>query len=121
MGAHFAKYIAAGIGHDDVEDMYKNAHKAIRENPEFKPKAKKDIKITARATRSSMARTPTFATSRKPSPSVSPPSLPRSRTTPSVFWPPWKPRRRKKSKCFDNASYFWPLLCYFFTQNLFSV
>jgi len=44
--AHFAKYIAAGIGHDDVEDMYKNAHKAIRENPEFKPKTKKDIKIT---------------------------------------------------------------------------
>jgi len=36
--AHFAKYIEHGIGSDDVEDMYKSAHAAIRENPEFEKK-----------------------------------------------------------------------------------
>jgi len=44
--AHFAKYIAAGIAADDVEDMYKNAHSKIRDAPEHKKAAKKDIKIT---------------------------------------------------------------------------
>jgi len=35
---HFAEYIKHGIGADDVEDMYKDAHAKIRENPEFKKK-----------------------------------------------------------------------------------
>jgi large subunit ribosomal protein L5e len=37
--SHFAKYIAAGVGPDDMEDMYAGAHKAIRANP---VKAKKE-------------------------------------------------------------------------------
>lgn len=37
----FASYIEAGIGADDLEDMYLEAHKAIRENPEFEKKPKK--------------------------------------------------------------------------------
>merc|ERR1711976_35012 len=44
--AHFAKYIDAGIDADSLEDMYKEAHAKIRENPEFEPKEKKDITIT---------------------------------------------------------------------------
>lgn len=36
--AHFAKYIAAGIGADNMEEMYTNAHKAIRANPDSKKK-----------------------------------------------------------------------------------
>jgi large subunit ribosomal protein L5e len=39
--SHFAKYIAAGVSADDMEDMYANAHKAIRANP---VKAKKEAK-----------------------------------------------------------------------------
>jgi len=31
--AHFSKYIAAGINADNMEEMYANAHKAIRANP----------------------------------------------------------------------------------------
>jgi large subunit ribosomal protein L5e len=37
--SHFAKYIAVGVGPDDMEDMYAGAHKAIRANP---VKAKKE-------------------------------------------------------------------------------
>lgn len=44
--AHFAKYIENGISADDVEDMYKDAHTAIRENPEFEKKEKKTVTIT---------------------------------------------------------------------------
>jgi large subunit ribosomal protein L5e len=32
----FARYIAAGVGADDIEGMYEEAHKAIRENPFIK-------------------------------------------------------------------------------------
>lgn len=41
--AHFAKYIAAGIDSEKVEDMYSDAHKKIRENPAAKPATKKAI------------------------------------------------------------------------------
>merc|ERR1719169_396921 len=44
--AHFAKYISNNISPDNVEDMYTNAHKKIRENPDHKPAAKKGIKWT---------------------------------------------------------------------------
>merc|ERR1712007_363100 len=44
--AHFAKYIEHGIGSDDVEDMYKEAHTKIRENPEFEPKSKEEQSTT---------------------------------------------------------------------------
>merc|ERR1740117_1278112 len=42
--AHFAKFLAAGIEPDKVEDMYTDAHSKIRENPDAKPAAKKGIK-----------------------------------------------------------------------------
>jgi len=41
--AHFAKFIAAGIDSEKVEDMYTEGHKKIREDPDFKPAAKKSI------------------------------------------------------------------------------
>lgn len=44
--AHFAKYIAAGINADAVEDMYTAAHKKIRADPASKPAAKKSIAWT---------------------------------------------------------------------------
>eukprot|EP00747_Dinoflagellata_sp_TGD_P121851 gnl/TRDRNA2_/TRDRNA2_173499_c0_seq1.p2 gnl/TRDRNA2_/TRDRNA2_173499_c0~~gnl/TRDRNA2_/TRDRNA2_173499_c0_seq1.p2 ORF type:complete len:319 (+),score=113.99 gnl/TRDRNA2_/TRDRNA2_173499_c0_seq1:70-1026(+) len=42
--AHFAKYIAADIDADKMEDMYTEAHSKIREDPAFEPKEKKGIK-----------------------------------------------------------------------------
>jgi len=39
--AKFSKYIAAGIDGDSLEDMYKEAHAAIRANPEHVPTEKK--------------------------------------------------------------------------------
>lgn len=36
---HFSKYIADGVSPDDIEDMYLNAHKKIREDPSFTKKA----------------------------------------------------------------------------------
>lgn len=36
----FAKYVAEGISADDVEDMYKEAHAAIRADPSPKPAVK---------------------------------------------------------------------------------
>merc|ERR1711957_747107 len=42
-GNHVAKYVAAGIGNDDVEDMYKDCHTKIRENPVAKAITKKGI------------------------------------------------------------------------------
>merc|ERR1719454_1377537 len=41
--AHFAKYIADGKDADTLEDMYTDAYAKIREDPEFKPVAKKEI------------------------------------------------------------------------------
>ncbi|GET00790.1 60S ribosomal protein L5 [Rhizophagus clarus] len=40
----FSKFIEAGIGADDLETMYKNAHANIRADPVFKPTEKKDYK-----------------------------------------------------------------------------
>ena len=36
----FSSYIEADVGSDDIEEIYKNAHAAIRENPSFKPTEK---------------------------------------------------------------------------------
>jgi len=36
----FGQYIAAGVGPDDIEQMYAGAHKAIRADPEHKKTAK---------------------------------------------------------------------------------
>jgi len=41
--AHFAKYIAADIDADKVEDMYTDAHAKIKEDPTFSPVEKKGI------------------------------------------------------------------------------
>merc|ERR1712188_163121 len=43
--AHFAEYLKNGITHENIEDMYKDAHKAIRADPSFKKADKKAIKI----------------------------------------------------------------------------
>ena len=37
----FSKYIAAGLGPDDIEGVYSKAHAAIRADPSFTPTAKK--------------------------------------------------------------------------------
>merc|ERR1712066_1143909 len=42
--SHFAKYIEAGIGADSIEDMYTEAHEAIRKDPAFKPNGKEKYK-----------------------------------------------------------------------------
>lgn len=44
--AHFAKYIAAGIDAEGLEDMYTNAHAKIREEPTHKKKDGKKPKNT---------------------------------------------------------------------------
>jgi len=44
--AHFAKYIAAGIDAEKMEDMYSEAHEKIKEDPEFTPPEKKGITHT---------------------------------------------------------------------------
>ncbi|KAJ3570390.1 hypothetical protein NP233_g4433 [Leucocoprinus birnbaumii] len=36
----FASYLADGVGSEDIEEIYTNAHAAIRESPEFKPSEK---------------------------------------------------------------------------------
>jgi len=36
----FGKYVAAGVGPDDIEKMYANAHKAIRADPTHKKSEK---------------------------------------------------------------------------------
>jgi len=41
--AHFAKYIAADIDAEKMEEMYTEAHGKIRENPDFEPAEKKGI------------------------------------------------------------------------------
>merc|ERR1719326_2136661 len=42
--AHFSKFIAASIDADGMEEMYENAHKKIREDPQLKKKEKKGTK-----------------------------------------------------------------------------
>lgn len=39
----FSKYIEAGIEADNIEAMYKNAHQAIRDNPDPLPKKEKQV------------------------------------------------------------------------------
>ncbi|KAJ2379569.1 60S ribosomal protein L5 [Coemansia sp. RSA 2607] len=39
--AQFSRFIKAGVSADDLEDMYAEAHKAIRADPSFKPTEKK--------------------------------------------------------------------------------
>jgi len=39
----FSQYIKAGVGPDDLEDMYMKVHAAIRENPDGPPKKKVDV------------------------------------------------------------------------------
>lgn len=36
----FATYLADGVGSEDLEEIYANAHAAIREDPTFKPTEK---------------------------------------------------------------------------------
>lgn len=36
----FSTYLADGIGSEDIEEIYQNAHAAIREDPTFKPSDK---------------------------------------------------------------------------------
>merc|ERR1719335_1796152 len=48
--AHFSKFIAAGIDSDKIEDMYTEGHKKIREDPDFKPAAKKSITCERKGT-----------------------------------------------------------------------
>merc|ERR1719424_141555 len=42
--AHFAKFVENGCEPDNLEEMYGEAHKKIRENPDFQPVTKKGIK-----------------------------------------------------------------------------
>jgi len=44
--AHFAKFLSNGIEPEKVEDMYTDAHKKIRANPDAAPAAKKGTKWT---------------------------------------------------------------------------
>jgi large subunit ribosomal protein L5e len=41
--AHFAKFIEAGIGGGEIQDMYKNGHTKIKEDPTFTPKDAKGL------------------------------------------------------------------------------
>merc|ERR1712183_964373 len=40
--AHFSGYVAAEVEGDDLEDLYKEAHSKIRENPKAQPTKKAD-------------------------------------------------------------------------------
>lgn len=44
--AHFSKFLSNGIEPEKVEEMYTEAHKKIRENPNYEPAAKKGITWT---------------------------------------------------------------------------
>lgn len=46
--AHFASYIENDIDADAIEEMYENAHKAIRENPAHEKVAARDTKVERR-------------------------------------------------------------------------
>ncbi|GJD08415.1 60S ribosomal protein L5 [Galdieria sulphuraria] len=41
--ARFSQYIKAGVGPDDLEEMYKQAHSRIREDPSFEKKPKREV------------------------------------------------------------------------------
>jgi large subunit ribosomal protein L5e len=41
--SHFSKYIEAGVSADDMEEMYKKAHAAIRADPLRKKKEAKEV------------------------------------------------------------------------------
>jgi len=41
----FSKFVEAGVGADDLEDIYKSAHAKIRTDPVFHPVEKKDFKV----------------------------------------------------------------------------
>ncbi|GJQ09837.1 hypothetical protein GpartN1_g1628.t1 [Galdieria partita] len=42
--ARFSQYIKAGVGPDDLEEMYKQAHSRIRADPSFEKKPKREVK-----------------------------------------------------------------------------
>merc|ERR1711936_715769 len=46
--SHFAKYIENDIDADSIEEMYSNAHEAIRKDPAFKGTDKKRFKPEVR-------------------------------------------------------------------------
>lgn len=41
--ARFSQYIKAGVGPDDLEEMYKQAHERIRADPSFEKKPKREV------------------------------------------------------------------------------
>ena len=41
----FSQYIKNGINPDNLEEMYKTGHSAIRNDPEYKPEEKKQVKV----------------------------------------------------------------------------
>jgi len=41
--AHFAKFIEAGVGGGEIQDMYKNGHAKIKEDPTFTPQDAKNL------------------------------------------------------------------------------
>jgi len=41
--AHFAKFIEAGVGGGEIQDMYKNGHAKIKEDPTFTPTDAKNL------------------------------------------------------------------------------
>jgi large subunit ribosomal protein L5e len=41
--AHFAKFIAEGVGGGDIQDMYSDAHAKIKEDPSYTPKEAKSL------------------------------------------------------------------------------
>lgn len=53
--ARFSQYLKAGVGADDLETMYRNVHKAIRENPSMEKKAPKSYEQTKRWNRSKIS------------------------------------------------------------------
>merc|ERR1712187_977758 len=44
--AHFAKYIAGDVDGEKLEEVYQEAHKKIREDPEYAPREKKNLTTT---------------------------------------------------------------------------
>jgi large subunit ribosomal protein L5e len=53
--SHFSRFIANGITADRIEDMYKNAHAKIRENPAAVKKPKREPKEKKRFNRAKMS------------------------------------------------------------------
>merc|ERR1711935_806919 len=46
MGTHFSQFIAAGVGCDDLEELYCKVHVAIKEDPTAKATEKKVPELT---------------------------------------------------------------------------